>query len=213
MKTRAIAIVDYDAGNLTSVACAVRHLGKEPTITRDPKEVAAAERVIFPGVGAAGASMENLRRLGLDLALKEAFAAGRPILGICIGCQIIFDRSEEDGGTPCLGLLRGNVRRFEFPPGVHRKVPHMGWNEVSFAGRHPVLQGIPRGSQFYFVHGYYPLPDDAGIVEGTAAYGGVRFAAAVGYRNLAAVQFHAEKSGPPGLLILENFLRWSPGES
>jgi len=205
-----VAIVDYGAGNLTSVASAVRHLGEEPRITRSPQEILRADRVIFPGVGAAGASMGNLKRLGLDDAIRQVFRGGRPLLGICNGFQVIFNDSEEDGGTGCLGLLEGTVKRFQFPPGVVRKVPHMGWNEVVFQGEHPVFHGIPAGSQFYFVHSYYPLPQDPGLVRGTALYGGIRFAAALAHRNLAAVQFHAEKSGPPGLQILKNFLRWSP---
>ncbi len=204
-----IAILDYGAGNLTSVACAVRHLGREPFITRDPDQIRKAERVIFPGVGAAGASMEHLNRLGLAEAFVDVYRAGRPVLGICIGCQITLAFSEEDGGTRCLGLFPGSVRRFQFPPGVRRKVPHMGWNEVLFQGRHPVFRGLPRGSQFYFVHSYYPSPDDPSVVEGTASYGGIRFAAALARENLAAVQFHTEKSGPPGLKILENFLSWN----
>src|SRR5262245_27801733 len=189
-----IAIVDYGAGNLTSVASAVRHLGEEPLITASPEEVARAERVIFPGVGAAGASMENLKKRGLDQALREVFHSGKPLLGICIGFQVIFDRSEEDGGTDCLGFLGGTVKRFQFSPGIVRKVPHMGWNEVVFRDDHPVFHGIPAGSQFYFVHSYYPLPRDTSLVRGTALYGGVRFAAALSHRNLAAVQFHTEKS-------------------
>jgi glutamine amidotransferase len=209
---KAIAILDYGAGNLTSVACAVRHLGREPLITRKPEEVVRAERVIFPGVGAAGASMENLARLELDDALREFHASGRPLLGICIGCQVIFESSEEDGGTRCLGLLAGSVERFAFPPGSGSKVPHMGWNEVAFRGGHPVFSGIDPGSQFYFVHSYYPVPGDEAIIAGTCEHGGVRFAAAVARGNVAAVQFHAEKSGPPGLRILENFLAWQPGE-
>jgi glutamine amidotransferase len=205
-----VAILDYDAGNLTSVACAVRHLGREPLITRDPDEVRAAARVIFPGVGAAGAAMENLRRLGLDEPLRRAVGDGKPVLGICVGCQVVFEESEEDGGTRCLGILPGSVRRFHFPPGGERKVPHMGWNEVHFQDGHPLFRGIPPGSQFYFVHSFYPVPRDDALVQGTAVYGGVRFAAAVARGNLAAVQFHTEKSGPPGLRLLENFLAWSP---
>jgi glutamine amidotransferase len=203
-----IAIVDYSAGNLTSVATAIRHLGKVPLITRDPEEVLAAERVIFPGVGAAGASMRSLGESGLDEALRRVHAEGRPILGICIGCQVILQESEEDGGTACLGLVPGRVVRFRFAPGIHRKIPHMGWNEVTFLIDHPVFHGVPAGSQFYFVHSYYPQPADAGVVAGTAVYGEVRFAAALAARNLVAVQFHAEKSGPPGLRILKNFLEW-----
>jgi glutamine amidotransferase len=205
-----VTVVDYGAGNLSSVACAVRHLGWEPRITRDPEEVAAAARVIFPGVGAAGASMEHLRTLGLDRALRRVLERGRPVLGICIGCQVIFERSEEDGGVECLGVLRGNVARFRFAPGESQKVPHMGWNEVRFRGDHPVFRGIRPGSQFYFVHSYYPVPADPSVILGSADYGSVEFTAAVARGNLAAVQFHTEKSGPCGLRVLENFLEWNP---
>jgi glutamine amidotransferase len=205
-----VAVVDYGAGNLTSVACAIRHLGWQPLVTRDPSDVRSASRVVFPGVGAARASMENLRELGLADALRQVFERGRPILGICIGCQVIFESSSEDGGTRCLGLLKGSVTRFEFPAGVVRKIPHMGWNEVRFSKEHPVFKDVREGSQFYFVHSYYPCPADVAIVKGTASYGGIRFAAAVASENLAAVQFHTEKSGPPGLQILRNFLEWDP---
>ena len=205
-----IAVVDYDAGNLTSVACAVRHLGHEPEITRDPDVVRSAERVIFPGVGAAGSSMESLENLGLAEALRDVHSAGKPILGICIGCQVVFSSSEEDGGTGCLGLLEGEVVRFRFAGEDRRKIPHMGWNEVRFTGSHPVLEGIPAGSQFYFVHSYYVKPAEASLTLGTASYGGIDFAAAVASDNLVAVQFHAEKSGPAGLRLLDNFLGWNP---
>jgi imidazole glycerol-phosphate synthase subunit HisH len=209
------AILDYEAGNLTSVERAVRHLGFDGEVTRDPRAIRSAERVIFPGVGAAGASMENLLRLGLEEEVRRAVSSGKPVLGICIGCQVVFERSDEDGGVRCLGLLPGGVRRFEFPEGSGLKVPHMGWNGVAFVGSHPVLAGLapPAGSpptQFYFVHSYYPAPADRSLVLGTAEYGGVEFAAVVGRENLLAVQFHAEKSGRPGLKLLESFLRWSP---
>jgi len=206
----AVAILDYGAGNLTSVACAIRHLGREPLVTQDPAEVRAAGRVIFPGVGAAGAAMENLRRLQLDRAIQDVFESGRAVLGICVGYQVVLERSEEDQGTDCLGILNGTVKRFRFAQGIVRKIPHMGWNEVNFQNRHPVFRDLPEKSQFYFVHSYYPVPDDAALIQGTAVYGGVRFAAAIAYRNLAAVQFHPEKSGRPGLRILENFLSWRP---
>jgi glutamine amidotransferase len=212
--SRQVAILDYDAGNLTSVERAVRHLGFEGRVTRDPEVIRAAERVIFPGVGAAGASMENLCRLGLADELRRALLLGKPVLGICIACQVIFEESDEDGGTPCLGLLPGRVARFPFAAGSPFKVPHMGWNAVSFKAAHPLLEGLqPRGRppcQFYFVHSYYVRPSDPKVVLGTAEYGGLDFPAVVGRDNLAAVQFHAEKSGRPGLKLLENFLSWNP---
>ena len=208
------AILDYDAGNLTSVLRAVRHLGFEAEVTREPRAIREAERVIFPGVGAAGAAMDSLRYLGLHDELRDAIESGRPVLGICIGCQVVFERSEEDGGTECLGFFPGEVVRFEFPPGSRLKVPHMGWNAVRFAGGHPVTAGLEGDAagpeQFYVVHGYYPRPADPRLVLGTSEYGGVEVAAAVGRENVVAVQFHAEKSGRPGLRLLENFLRWRP---
>jgi glutamine amidotransferase len=208
-----VAILDYEAGNQTSVERAVRHLGFECEVTRSSQVIRSAARVIFPGVGAARASMENLERMGLDEELRRALREGKPVLGICIGCQVIFDESAEDDGTPCLGLLPGRVRQFDFGPGAGVKVPHMGWNPVRFRAEHPLLTGLtaPEGGrthQFYFVHSYYVEPADPTLVLGTAEYGGIEFPAVVGRDNLVAVQFHAEKSGAPGLKLLENFLRW-----
>jgi len=208
------AILDYEAGNLTSVERAVRHLGFDGRITRDPRAIRDADRVIFPGVGAAGSAMDSLRRLALDGELRRAVESGRPVLGICIGCQIVFDRSEENAGTGCLGILPGTVIRFRFAEGGRGiKVPHMGWNQVRFRRPHPVL--APKGppaepDHYYFVHSYHPAPSDPDLVLGTCEYGGLEFPAAVGRDNLVAVQFHAEKSGRPGLRLLENFLRWRP---
>lgn len=206
------AILDYEAGNLTSVARAVRHLGREGRVTRDPAVIRDAHHVIFPGVGAAGASMESLRSLGLDGEIRRAVEAGKPVLGICVGSQVILDRSEEDGGTPCLGLIPGVVERFRFSDGVRRKIPHMGWNAVEFldGGRHPAFEGLRSGTEFYFVHSYHCRPEDPATVQGTCVYGDIRFTAALARDNLVAVQFHAEKSGPPGLKILDNFLDWTP---
>ncbi len=205
-----IAIVDYKAGNLTSVARAVRHLGFGCRITQDPEAIVKAKRVIFPGVGAAGSAMADLKALGLDQALREVFKAGKPLLGICLGTQIIMDFSEENE-TPCLGLIPGRVRRFPNPlPGPEGrplKVPHMGWNGVQFLSEHPVLKGVPPESQFYFVHTYYPDPREAGDLLGLTEYG-MRFPSAIARGNLAAFQFHPEKSGPPGLKLLENFCLW-----
>lgn len=210
MNSTPITVVDYKSGNLTSVALALEHLGYAPHVTGRAEDVAGADRVVFPGVGAAGSAMKNLTAGGLDAALREVHARGRPILGICIGCQVIFEQSEEDGDTTCLGLLSGSVHRFQFPEGVSRKVPHMGWNEVHFLREHPVLTGLPSGSQFYFVHSYHPAEVSPSIVYGEAIYGEVRFPVALAKDNLMAVQFHPEKSGKPGLQLLDNFLRWRP---
>ena len=199
-------------GNLTSVSLALSHVGVNHVITRDPDVVRSAERIVFPGVGAAGASMENIRAAGIDQALKEAVKAGTPLLGICIGCQILLDRSEEDGGTPCLGLLPGEVKRFDFAhfPVPRPKIPHMGWNPVAFERAHPVLAGIPSGAFFYFVHSFYPSPSRLEDVLGRTTYGDLGFASMLARDNVVATQFHAEKSGVHGLEILKNFSLWSP---
>lgn len=201
-----IAIIDYRAGNLQSVLCAVEHLAHEAQITDDADIIRSAERVIFPGVGAAGATMANLRELGLDTLLKdEVFASGVPMLGICIGIQIVFERSEEDDAE-CLGVLPGCVKRFDRSHGL--KIPQIGWNKVAFAKPHPIFAGVPDGSHFYFVNSYYPVPADTELVCATAEYGDT-FACVVAKDNLVATQFHLEKSGPVGLRMLDNFCRWS----
>lgn len=206
-----IAIIDYEAGNLTSVARAVDHLGAECAVTRDLELIAAAERVIFPGVGAAGAAMNSLRRLELDQALKSAVDSGKPVLGICLGTQIIFDRSDEDLAG-CLGLISGKVIRFaedmKDEDGRTLKVPHMGWNQVQWIRPHPVFAGLPEDAEFYFVHSFHPLPENQDDVVGLTEYGRT-FASVVAKDNLVATQFHPEKSGRPGLKILENFLAWN----
>jgi len=200
-----IAIVDYRAGNLTSVLRAIEALGLDGRITDDADEIRDAERVIFPGVGAAGETMRNLRRLGLDdVIANDVYAAGTPLLGICIGIQILFERSEEDD-TACLGLLAGRVCRYPDTPGL--KVPQMGWNQVEFASSHPIFEGIESGSEFYFVNSYYAVPADPAHVLGRTQYV-VPFASVVGCRNLVATQFHLEKSGRVGLRMLRNFCEW-----
>lgn len=207
-----IAIVDYGGGNLTSVARAVSHLGFTPLITGDGDRIRSADRIIFPGVGAAGSAMAAMVRDGIDLAMIDAFGAGIPMLGICVGCQVIMDRSEEDNAA-CLGLIPGGVKSFPrempIPRGGHLKVPHMGWNGLTVVQDHPLLQGLKTDDEFYFVHSYFPVPDDDKSVFATTDYG-VAFTSALGRDNLFATQFHLEKSGEPGLLILKNFCRWKP---
>jgi glutamine amidotransferase len=201
-----ITIVDYKAGNLTSVKRALDHLGIASQVSADPQIVRNAERVIFPGVGAAGSAMNTLKERGLDVALKECFQKGTLILGICIGCQIILTHSEEDDAD-CLDLLPGACVRFRVnDPAL--KIPHMGWNAVSVLRPHPLLSHLRPGDEFYFVHSYYPKPADPSQVYAESEHGG-NFPAAIGQDNLFAVQFHAEKSGPVGLKVLENFAVWS----
>ena len=202
-----LAIIDYKAGNLTSVKLAFDALGQENVITSDPAVIRAASRVVFPGVGAAGSAMHNLQELNLVPVLREVIASGRPFLGICVGTQILFDFSEEDGGTTCLGLLPGRVALFH-PTDVRDKVPHMGWNQVHIRRQHPLLAGIPDDSDFYFVHSFYPQPARPEDVIGATDYARITFAAMVGRNNMAAVQFHAEKSGKVGLKLLLNFRQW-----
>jgi glutamine amidotransferase len=206
-----IAIVDYNAGNLTSVARAVTHLGFACSVTCDLADLRAAERIIFPGVGAAGAAMASLRRRGLDAALSEQFSSGKPLLGICLGTQIVMGHSEEND-TGCLGLVPGRVRRFASPldgGGDRLKIPHMGWNRLRIRRPHPLLDGVGPDDELYFVHSYYPEPDDPAAVLATTDYG-VTFASVIGHRNLVATQFHLEKSGRPGLRMLRNFCTWTP---
>jgi glutamine amidotransferase len=200
-----IAIIDYDAGNLRSVQRACAEVGIEAAITRDPAPVARAERIIFPGVGAAGSAMRSLRRAGLDRALLDAYAAGTPILGICLGLQISLDHSEEND-TPTLGLIPGKVVRFRLDD-PRLKIPHMGWNEVQIVRRHPVFAHVQPGDEFYFVHAYYPVPADDACVLARTEYERA-FACALARGNYVATQFHPEKSGRVGLELLARFGRW-----
>jgi len=195
-----ITIVDYKAGNLTSVKRALDHLGIENQISKDPDTIRKAEQVIFPGVGAAGAAMEVLKERNLDSALKESFQHGTR-------CQIILTHSEEDD-TPCLDLIPGETVRFQLSDPT-LKIPHMGWNAVKVTQLHPILGHLRPGDEFYFVHSFYPQPDNSAKVYATCDYGG-EFPVAIGVDNLFAVQFHAEKSGPLGLQLLQNFSEWRP---
>jgi glutamine amidotransferase len=202
-----IAIVDYKAGNLASVRLAFESLKVEVAITNSPDMILSADRVVFPGVGAAGAAMKNLADMNLLDALKASVARGTPFLGICLGTQIMLDRSEEDGGVNCLGLIPGTVKLFK-PPDRRDKVPQMGWNNVVSTRPHPMFDGVKNGSEFYFVHSYYPAPSDKRFVVGETEYAGVRFASVIGRNNCVAVQFHPERSGRVGLRLLDNFSRW-----
>jgi len=207
-----IGIIDYSAGNLTSVARALSYLGYKCFISSDTKELKKAERIIFPGVGAAKSAMNSLKKSRLDEFLKESFLNGIPILGICLGTQIIFDFSEEDGGTQTLGLIRGRVVKFPQPlmwMNEKLKVPHMGWNKVNWIKPHPVFEGLDVDYEYYFVHSYFGIPEDKNVICGITFYG-INFVSAITYKNLVAVQFHPEKSGKPGLKILKQFCEWKP---
>jgi glutamine amidotransferase len=202
-----IAIVDYRAGNLTSVARALEHLGHPCEVTDEADKIRTADRVIVPGVGASGATMENLRRLGLDRVLRDdVIGTGKPFLGICIGIQILMEHSEEDDAR-CLGVVAGAVRRFPGAvDGIPLKVPQIGWNRVHQTRSHPIFSGVADNSHFYFVNSYYPVPADPSVTIATAQHG-VTFCAAIARGSLVATQFHLEKSGEPGLRVLDNFCR------
>lgn len=201
-----LAIIDYGAGNIGSVQRACVETGIKSAVISNPDKLTDADRIIFPGVGAASAAMENLKRTGLDKALKQAFDSGIPILGICLGAQIILDSSEE-GDTPCLGFITGATVRFKFSE-KSLKIPHMGWNTVEAVQYHPLLEGIHKGDEFYFVHSYYPQPANRESIYAVSDYGG-EFCCALGYKNLFAVQFHPEKSGRFGLQLLQHFAKWN----
>ena len=195
-------VVDYDAGNLRSVETALLHLGEEHIISADPAAVIGATKIIFPGVGDGAHAMGVLRERQLDAAMRTAMEAHVPILGICVGCQIVFDRTEERD-VACLGLISGAARRFL--SGSDLKVPHIGWNQVRHTDGHWLFAGVPQETSFYFVHSYYPSPGDGRDAIAWTEYG-IEFAAAVERGSLVAVQFHPEKSGEAGLRLLRNFL-------
>ncbi|OHB57403.1 MAG: imidazole glycerol phosphate synthase, glutamine amidotransferase subunit [Planctomycetes bacterium GWF2_50_10] len=202
-----IVAVDYKAGNLTSVQLAFEHLGEKVLITDKPGDILRAERVVFPGVGAAGAAMANLRSLGLIEPIREVIERGTPFLGICIGIQLLLGYSDEDGGVECTGIVKGRAKKFSSADPMC-KIPQMGWNGLSFTRSHPLLEGIENQSEFYFVHSYYPAVEDESIVIGRTDYADVNFAAMIARGNLAAVQFHPERSGRIGLKMLANFAKW-----
>ncbi len=199
-----IVIVDYDAGNLRSVARALAHVGVEAKVSADPADMADVPGVVLPGVGAAADTMYNLRQRGLVEPLHEYIDSGRPFLGVCMGLQALFDTSEEGGGQECLGVLEGTVRHFNRP---ELKIPHMGWNTVKWTRPHPVTEGIPDDSYFYFVHSFYPEPTSDKVSIGETTYG-LTFPSIVARDNVVATQFHPEKSGKDGLAIYANFARW-----
>lgn len=196
-----IAIIDYGAGNLRSVAKAFEALGFPPRVTTDPKEVAAADAVVLPGVGSAGDTMSNLAGRGMVDAIATVIARDKPFFGVCLGLQLLFQTSEE-GGVDCMGVLPGTVRHL--PGGL--KVPHIGWNQVKLLSPHPLFEGIVGEHYFYFVHSYYADPADPALVAGTTDYG-LPFCSFAAKGNLVATQFHPEKSGALGLQLYDNFVR------
>jgi glutamine amidotransferase len=204
-----IAVVDYGAGNLRSVAKALERSGLRPRVGSDPELLPRAAGVVLPGVGAFARAIEALRAAGLDEGLRAALAAGRPYLGLCLGLQVLFEESDEHGVTPGLGRLAGRVERFpeKDVDGRPLRVPHIGWNRVRFSCSHPMCASLPEEDDFYFVHGYRAVPRDPGVVAGTTDYGGP-FAAAVASDGIFAVQFHPEKSQWAGKRLLDAYAEW-----
>jgi glutamine amidotransferase len=208
-----VAVIDYGMGNLHSVASALRQVGSDDVqISSDPAVIRAAERVIFPGVGAIRDCMAEIRRLGFDRLVPELIADGKPLLAICVGMQALMQHSEENGGIDCIGVLPGQVKffgeRLQDRAGAKLKVPHMGWNQVHQTIDHPLWHGIEQDSRFYFVHSYYIHCEQPAAVAATTEYG-VDLHAALAAGNVFAVQFHPEKSSTAGLQLLRNFLHWN----
>ena len=207
-----IALVDYGAGNLRSVAKALERSNLDPVVTDDPAVVREADGVLLPGVGAFRNAVEALEGAGLADAIRNVTDHGRPYLGICFGLQLLFDEGEEHGITKGLGRLRGRVTRFpeKDEEGLPLRVPHIGWNEVRFEGDHPMLASLPASDVYYFVHSFRPEPTDEEIIVGRVDYGGT-FAAAVARENIFAVQFHPEKSQSAGKRMLDAYRVWLEG--
>ena len=198
-----IGIVDYDAGNLKSVETALNYLGADYFVSSNPDKLIKSDKLIFPGVGEASSSMKVLKKRGLDSLLKDYFKSGNPLFGICLGCQIVLDSSEESN-TTCLGLASGISREFSHDMGL--KIPHMGWNQVKQQGKHYIFKDVPDSTSFYFVHSYYPELKYPEYGIASTEYG-IIFTSGFSVENLVSVQFHPEKSGPYGLKVLDNFVK------
>ena len=199
---RMIAIIDYDAGNIKSVEKALKYLGEDAVITRDREEILSADKVILPGVGAFGDAMYNLKKYGLDEVLREVAKRQIPLLGICLGLQLLFERSDETPGVEGLGILKGEILRIPDCPGL--KIPHMGWNSLTFQNQGRLFKGLEEHPYVYFVHSYYLKAEEESIVKATTQYG-VTIHASVEKGNVFACQFHPEKSSRAGLQMLKNF--------
>ena len=198
-----IVIIDYGAGNILSVQKALNYIGCENKVTSDAAEILAADGAILPGVGSFGDAMDHLNAGGLVDAVKKFTDSGKPFLGICLGLQVLFERSQESEGVCGLSILNGEVRRF--PKDMGLKIPHIGWNSIEYDEKCPIFKALPHNPYFYFVHSYYLNADDPDVVAATADYG-IKFHAAVWRGNVFATQFHPEKSGSMGLQILRNFV-------
>ncbi|MDD4286961.1 MAG: imidazole glycerol phosphate synthase subunit HisH [Candidatus Peribacteraceae bacterium] len=204
-----IAVIDYGMGNLRSIAKALEYAGGEVAVTRDPEVMRKADRFVLPGVGAFGNGMDHLRSFGLIPALEEEILhKKKPFWGICLGMQLLAEKSEEFGEHRGLGWIPAEVKKFSFPGGANLKIPHVGWNTVTFVQEHPVTKGM-KNVEYYFVHSYYVVPKEKSLVAGTCTYG-VDFAACIARDNLFATQFHPEKSQEAGLKMLRNFCDWRP---
>jgi glutamine amidotransferase len=197
-----LAIIDYEMGNLRSVQKGFERVGHEAVITSDPAVLAAARKIVLPGVGAFRDAIAALRERGLVEPIRAAIVAGKPFLGICLGLQLLFDKSFEDGQHEGLGIVPGEVVKFNVPPEF--KVPHMGWNQLSFRRRPPIFAGVDEGAHFYFVHSYFVVPRDPSVVATETEYS-QPFCSSIWRDNLFAVQFHPEKSQTSGLRLLKNF--------
>jgi len=207
MNKRRVAVIDYGMGNLMSVLRAWQYVGADARIISSPSEISPDDILVFPGQGAIADTVKLLDKTGFDSAIRDWIAADKPFFGICLGLQALFEYSEEGGGTPCLGIFKGSVKKLNLPKGF--KVPHMGWNNVEFNGRKELLKGVSPADQFYFVHSYYVDTDERDIVWGTTEYGGIKFVSAIAKGRLAATQFHPEKSQQKGLALYRNFLEQS----
>ena len=205
-----IALIDYDAGNMKSVEKALQLIGEDVLVTRDPKEILAADKVVLPGVGSFGDAMENLHHFGLVPVIHQVVQEQTPFLGICLGLQLLFEKSEESPGVEGLGILKGEILRIPAAEGL--KIPHMGWNNIRFPNKGRLFAGVPEDAYVYFVHSYYLKAADEQIVKVTTQYS-TTIHASVESGNTFACQFHPEKSGTVGLSILKNFAKLQGGNA